>query len=151
MKRSIYLDCDGSFIDLYGVPNWLEYLTAEDPIPYEIAKPLVNLSLLARYLNKVQKQGYRIGVISWCSKNASTEYDRAVEQAKRQWLAKHLPSVNWDEIIIVPYGTPKENYKRSETDVLFDDESRNVRAWGKNGYPETAIFEVLKQLVKEGE
>lgn len=143
----IMLDMDGSFVNFYSVPNWLDYLLNEDTTPYEIAEPLINLSLLARYLNKLQKNGNQIGIISWCSKNASTEYNRAVEQAKRQWLIKHLPSVNWDEIIIVPYGTPKVNYKKSENDILFDDESPNIKAWGKNGYPETAIFKVLKELI----
>lgn len=148
MKKTVYLDCDGTFVDLYSVPNWLEYLIAEDTTPYEIAEPLVNLPLLARYLNKVQKQGYNIGVISWGSKNASANYDKAIEEAKKKWLRKHLPSVAWDEINVVHYGTPKENYKRSENDILFDDESHNRKAWGKNGYPETAIFEVLKALAK---
>ena len=55
MNRRICLDMDGTFVDLYGVENWLSMLRAEETTPYEIAKPLVNLSLMARYLNKLQK------------------------------------------------------------------------------------------------
>lgn len=143
----INLDCDGTFIDLYGVENWLDYLLNENTTPYEVAKPLINLSLLARYLNKFQKMGNEIAVISWCSKNASAEYDKAVAEAKKAWLAKHLPSVVWDEIIIIPYGTPKENYCHSADDILFDDEAKNRNNWTGKAFAETAIFEVLKELV----
>ena len=62
---TIYLDLDGTVIDFYGVPNWLECLEAQDSTPYRVAKPLVNLSTLARYLNRLQARGYNIGIISW--------------------------------------------------------------------------------------
>ena len=65
---TIWFDMDGTIADLYGVENWLDYLIAEDVKPYAEAKPLVNLSRLARYLNRLQKAGYNLGVISWLSK-----------------------------------------------------------------------------------
>lgn len=142
----ISFDLDGTIINLYGVENWLEYLINEDTTPYKIAKPLVNLSLLARYLNKLQRNGYEIAVISWCSKNGSKEYNSAVEEVKRNWLAKHLPSVCWNEINIVPYDTPKENYCRSADDILFDDELKNRTSWTGKAFAETMIFEILKGL-----
>lgn len=33
MERKIWLDCDGTWIDLYGVENWLDMLQAYDPTP----------------------------------------------------------------------------------------------------------------------
>ena len=71
----ICFDMDGTIADLYGVENWLEYLIAENVKPYEAAKPLVNMSALARRLNTLQRKGYEIGVISWTSKNGSAEYN----------------------------------------------------------------------------
>lgn len=142
----ISFDLDGTIANLYGVENWLEYLINEDTTPYKIAEPLVNLSLLARYLNKLQRNGYEIAVISWCSKNGSKEYNSAVEEVKRNWLAKHLPSVYWNEINIIPYGTPKENYCHSADDILFDDESKNRTNWTGRAFSETMIFEILKGL-----
>ena len=121
-------------------------LRAYDPTPYVIAKPLVNMSLLARYLNKVKAKGYRIGVISWGSKCSTPMYDAAVTAAKISWLKRHLPSVTWDEIHIVPYGVPKQNFKQSDTDILFDDEFLNRENWGYNAYTEKEIFDVLKSL-----
>lgn len=140
-------DLDGCLVGLYDVPNWLEQLRAENTTPYEIAKPLVNLSLLARYLNKIQKMGNEIAIISWLSKSGSNKYNDAVTGAKLAWLKRHLPSVTWDEIIIVPYGTPKENYCRCADDVLCDDNAEIRRKWKGKAFAETAIFEVLKELV----
>ena len=42
-EKEIWLDMDGTIVDLYGVDNWLEYIKAEDEKPYKIAKPLVNM------------------------------------------------------------------------------------------------------------
>ena len=68
MKRGIYFDVDGTIANLYGVEGWLADLEAENVRPYVVAKPMVNLSLLARYIHKAQKMGYVVGVISWLSK-----------------------------------------------------------------------------------
>ena len=54
---TINFDMDGTIADLYGVENWLDYLIAENTRPYAIAKPLVNLSALARKLNALQRMG----------------------------------------------------------------------------------------------
>jgi len=90
---TIYFDMDGTIADLYADPNWLDKLRAYDPAPYRDAAPLVRLSQLARKLNKLQRAGYTIGIISWLSKTSTPEYDSAVTAAKLEWLHKHLPSV----------------------------------------------------------
>ena len=126
---TINFDLDGTIANLYGVPNWLEYLIAEDTTPYEIAEPLLRLSALARRLNTLQRNGYRLAVVSWLSKSGSEAYNEEVTEAKLDWLAEHLPSVRWDEIIIVPYGTPKETFCHTAEDVLFDDEEHNRNNW----------------------
>ena len=103
----IYFDMDGTLANLYGVENWENRLRACDSSPYEEAEPMCDLRLLARLLNKAQRNGNEIGIISWLSKEATAEYDEAVRVSKKRWLANHLPSVVWDEIHIVKYGTPK--------------------------------------------
>ena len=148
MKITINFDMDGTIADLYGMKNWLECLNNEDTTPYEIAKPLLRFATLARVLNNLQKRGYNIAIISWLSKNGSAEYNEAVTEAKLEWLAKHLPSVNWDEITIIPYGTPKENYCYNENDILFDDEMKNRANWLGKAYDVNNIIEVLKTLGK---
>lgn len=144
MKITINFDMDGTIADLYGVTNWLDYLIAEDTKPYRVAKPLINLRALARRLNMLQREGYELAIISWLSKNGSVEYNERVIAAKRAWLAKHLSSVHWDRIIIVPYGTPKELFCNSKYDILFDDEKPNRENWTGIAYGVDHILETLK-------
>ena len=148
MKATITInfDMDGTIADLYGVENWLDYLIAENPFPYENACPLLRLSALARRLNALQKQGYELAIISWLSKNGSDAYNAIVAEVKKEWLKKHLPSVAWDKIIIVPYGTPKENFCNSPFDVLFDDEERNRTNWTGKAFDVNNILEILRNF-----
>lgn len=145
MNERIYFDMDGTIADLYADPNWLPKLRAYDPTPYANAKPLVNMGRLARYIHKAQANGYRVGIISWLSKESTTEYDRAVTLAKLEWLTAHLPSVQFDEIHIVAYGTPKREVIAEQVGaILFDDEERNRNEWGGFAYEPSRIFEILK-------
>lgn len=144
---TIWFDMDGTIADLYSVENWLPMLRAYDPSPYVLAKPLVRLSTLAYMLNRLRAKGYRVGVISWGSKCSTPAYDTAVAAAKTKWLHTHLPSVDFDEIHVVPYGVPKQNFKNTDADILFDDEESNRISWGENAHAETEIFEILKSLV----
>lgn len=145
MNKAIYFDMDGTIADLYGVEGWLNDLIAEDVRPYAEAKPLVNLSLLARYIHKAQAKGYRVGVISWLSKSGSPAYNEAVTKVKKAWLMKHLPSVEWDEIHIINYGTPKSTCRLYEG-ILFDDEQRNLDEWGEGAVIASKLLEVLRSL-----
>ncbi len=142
----IWFDMDGTIANLYGVTDWLSMLQAGDPTPYVIARPLVNLSRLARYLNRLQKMGHEIGVISWLSKNSTPEYDAMVSGAKMFWLGRHLPSVKWNEIKIVSYGTNK--WQECREGILFDDEAPNRNSWQDNSYEPEQIFEILAEFVK---
>ena len=143
--KKIWFDMDGTIADLYGVENWLPMLIANDPTPYIVAAPLLRLATLARELHRVQRAGYEIGVISWLSKNSNASYDEAVTAAKLAWLAKHLPSVKWDEIKIVAYGTSK--IAECGGGILFDDEDKNRETWGEGAYEPAEIMNVLKGLV----
>ena len=145
-KITINFDMDGTIADLYGVENWLDYLIAENTFPYANAKPLLRLSALARKLNALQRNGYNLAVISWLSKSGTAEYDEAVTATKLAWLAEHLPSVHWDEITIVPYGTPKENFCHTPLDILFDDEERNRNNWTGRAYDVQNILEILREI-----
>ena len=146
MTTTIFFDMDGTIADLYGVENWLDYLIALDALPYEIAKPLIRLNALARILNRLQKQGYKVGVISWLAKNSNTDYDEKVTKAKKEWLKKHLASVNFDEIHIVKYGTPKQTFAKTENDILFDDEEKNRNDWTGKAFDVNEIIEILKGM-----
>lgn len=144
--KAIYFDMDGTLADLYNVSGWLDSLHASDPSPYMIARPMLHFSTLARLLNILQHKGYVLGVISWLAKNADENYNTAVTIAKTAWLKRHLPSVHWNEITIVPYGTPKEEVASFPNGILFDDNESIRKAWSGTAYDVDNIIEILKGL-----
>lgn len=146
MARTIFFDMDGTIANLYGVDGWLDCIIARDEKPYRDASALLNLNSLARVLNRLQREGNRIAVISWLAKNSTADYDEKVTEAKKGWLKKHLASVRFDEINIVEYGTPKQVFATSENDILFDDEEPNRTAWTGIAYNVNNIIEVLKKI-----
>lgn len=141
--KVINFDMDGTIADLYGVEGWLDDLINGNTRPYDVAKPLVNLSALARQINKMQKNGYKFNIISWTSKSGSAEYNERVRVSKLKWLARHLHSVKWDNIFIVPYGTPKHEISSG---ILFDDEKPNREKWGVGAYDVENILGVLRAV-----
>lgn len=146
MATTIFFDMDGTIADLYGVDGWLEDLINKDVRPYREAKALVNLQALARVLNRLQKEGYKLAVISWLAKNSTTEYDSRVTETKKAWLNKHLASVHFDEVIITTYGTPKQTFIHTEQDILFDDEEQNRTNWTGKAFDVNTIIKTLKDL-----
>lgn len=143
---TIYFDMDGTIANLYGVENWLEYLIASDETPYREAKPLVRMATLAKLLNKLQRNGHKIGIVSWLSKNSTEEYDIRVTNAKIEWLNNHLKSVQFDEIKIGKYGTPKSTMVDDVNGILFDDEEPNRKEWKGEAFDVNNIIEILKGI-----
>ena len=141
----IWFDMDGTIADLYGVENWLEMLIAHDETPYAIAKPIVNLSVLARLMNKVQRKGFEICIVSALAKDSTAEYDERVRNEKIKWLANHLKSVHFDEIRFVPYWYTK-NDVNTGADVLFDDEERHLEKWTGTAVHASKMIETLKAI-----
>lgn len=149
MKRTIWFDMDGTIADLYSVENWLPKLRAEDASPYAEAEVMHNMSLLARYLNKLQTKGYTIGIITWLAKDATQEYDEAVKSAKAEWLQSHLHSVTFNEVYMVSYGIPKTIFMNTDSDILFDDNEEIRNEWTGETHEPFEIFSVLKGLLQQ--
>ena len=146
MKRTIFFDMDGTIANLYGVEGWLADIIDSNERPYREAKVMHNMQALARVLNRLQREGNKVAIISWLAKNSTEEYDEKVAQAKREWLNKHLASVHFDEIHIVKYGTAKQTFIHTEADILFDDEEQNRNNWTGEAHNVHHIMEVLKSL-----
>lgn len=150
---TINLDMDGTIANLYACTDWLEQLRVYSPAPYKTAQPLVNMSLLARYIHKVQAKGIQVNIISWLSKTSTEDYDQKVTQAKIEWLRRHLPSVYFDAIYIIPHGTPKSScVPKTADNILVDDELQNLTEWenagcGKGVEP-CELLEIFKDLIK---
>ena len=146
----IYFDMDGTIADLYGVDGWRDMLQAYNPTPYRRAKPMINMRAFARILHALQSEGIQIGIISWLSKSGNEIYNEAVTKAKLQWLQTHLKSVEFDEIHILPYGTPKSTVVTKDQARLFDDEAANrieFRGRDRLAYDVENIMAVLKNIL----
>lgn len=141
MAKAIYFDMDGTLANLYGVENWLEKLREYNATPYKEAEVMLNMQALAHRLNKLQANGYTIGIISWLSKESTPEYDMAVIAEKLAWLKKHLNSVKWNEVHMVAYGKKKSKLAEVKDGYLFDDNESVRREWIKHN-PNGWAFDV---------
>lgn len=144
-EKIINFDMDGTLADFYGVENWLECLMNENTTPYEKAKPLYNTIELSALLNELQKEGYEINIISWGAKNSTKHFLKATEKAKIEWLKKYF-DVNFDNIFVVPYGTPKDTIK---TGILFDDDNKVRTAYNGVAFKPAYITMMLYKLLFE--
>ena len=127
IKKHIFFDMDGTIADLYQVNGWLELLDNEDTLPYEVAKPMIDLHDTSLLLKQLQAKGYKIGVISWLSKNGTKQYNKKVTQAKRKWLKDNI-DFKFNSIKIVKYGTPKHKVARAKG-IIFDDDVKVRNSW----------------------
>lgn len=144
---TISFDMDGTINNMYSLPQWVENINSGVLDPYVQAPTAFNFAIFARVLNQLQEKGYRLQIITWLSKNGTAPYNKAVAKAKRQWLQRHLPSVVWDNIVIIEYGTPKENYCNSTSDIIFDDNAKVRKSWTGKAFDEKNILENLKKLL----
>lgn len=148
---TVYFDMDGTIADLYSVENWLSKLRAEDATPYRDARPMCDMKEILPKLEQLQYLGIKVGILSWCSKQATKEYNAAVRKEKRKWLKEQLPGFKFDEIHIVQYGTPKEKVAKDDG-WLIDDEEWNRFQWelqrGDSFDPEKeTIVEILDKIL----
>lgn len=147
MNKAIYFDMDGTIAGLYQVEGWLNNLINEQTKPYREAKSLVDMRKLGKVLNTLQAEGYHIGIVSWLSKNGSEEYNERVTTTKINWLKTHLGAVEFDEIKIVKYGTPKQEVVNFPEGILFDDEEPNRNNWKGTAFDVDNILEILANLI----
>ena len=152
--KMICFDMDGTIADLYAVQNWLPMLRAFDPTPYAVAEPMWDMAKLADLLHLAQAQGIEIRVITWLSKDSNPEYDRAVREAKREWLeAQGFP---FDHFHGVQYGATKADSVRKfladdEEAILIDDSAKVRKGWhlGETVDPtEINVIDFLETLLE---
>lgn len=146
MKMLVF-DMDGTIADLYGVDGWLADLRAENPRPYEVARPLYDMDNLKEILLQFKRQGWRIVVTTWLSKGSTKAYDDKVRKVKIEWLAKY--GFPYDEIHLVKYGTTKANCTRKHGgyQVLIDDNEKVRKGW-KLGDTINANENIIEKLKK---
>lgn len=150
-EKAIVFDLDGTLVDLYSVSEWLEKLRSYDATPYSAAKPIYNAEELIPLIAELKDRGFRIIVTSWLSKESTKEYDAAVRDAKKKWLAAY--GFHYDEIHLVKYGTPKTKCSRGKAkyQILVDDNAEVRSKWtlGATIDANENIIPLLKALLEE--
>ena len=146
MLKMICFDMDGTIANLYGVENWLPMLHAFDPTPYEIAEPMWDMAELADLLHKAQTLGIEIRIITWLSKETTTEYDKAVRMAKQNWLAEQ--NFPFDHFHGVAYGATKADSIRRYADyaILFDDNRKVRNGWHMGAAIDPTAIDIIEYL-----
>ena len=151
--KMVCFDMDGTIADLYGVEGWLTDLRRYNAMPYRKANPMWDMAELADLLHQVQAIGIEVRIITWLSKETTADYDKAVRQAKRDWLEFY--GFPYDHFHGVQYGATKADSIRKyldegETAILFDDNAKVRQGWhmGEAIDPTTTnIIEVLRNLL----
>lgn len=155
MLKMICFDMDGTIADLYGVPNWLKLLRAEDTTPYEQAQPMWDMDFLVDILDMLRMVGVEIRITTWLSMDSSEDYKERTRVAKKEWLNGF--DFPYDHFHGVQYGTTKANCVRQyleedEEAILIDDSDKVRKGWnlGQTINPkEENICEVLLGILAE--
>lgn len=149
MTKVIVFDMDGTLADFFNVKGWLDYLYAENTLPYEIAEPLYDMAELREILNALKIKGYLVAVTSWLSKGSTKDFENATRKAKIEWLNKY--GFPYDELHLVKYGTTKANCTRHHKgyQILVDDNEKIRKGWnlGDTINANENIIPKLKELM----
>ena len=137
---TLWFDLDGTLADTLA--RWWELDDEQWIERVRTAKGMINLATFARLARKAQAKGYKLGICSWLTKTN----DKRIADAKKEWLKKRLPSIEWDNIDIIANKEPKW---LNRDGILFDDNKKNRADWEEhNGtaYNYDEILTVLKAI-----
>lgn len=144
--KTLYFDMDGTLVNLYSDPNWLDKILAEDITLYQDAKPLIKPSQLRKTVKQLKQKGYRVGIISYLPWKTSKTYQLKVEKVKKEYLNSVFSNIEFDKIHIIPYGIPKDSFA-DKGDILFDDDIKVRKSWNKGKcYTHENILNKIKNI-----
>lgn len=149
-QKALVFDMDGTLNNFFLVEGWLSDLRSENPRPYEICTPKVDIEALNFICDLFRLIGYKIVITTWLSKDSTLSYDEKVKKAKLDWLKR--VGFDYDEIHIVKYGTPKSSCTEFYTGKQFlIDDNEDVRKSFENNYNRFSVDankDILKELLK---
>jgi 5'(3')-deoxyribonucleotidase len=122
MKKTYYFDMDGVLANFH-----------KEPFKYENAinrQWIANLDPFVENVNTVRQLIANGNDVYILSKAAS----ETAKMGKLDWLAKYIPEMPTEKIIVLVGSGRKVDYIRTATGILVDDDMKNIRPWAKAGY-----------------
>lgn len=117
-EKYYYCDMDGVLADFFNEPKALLRFAVEKDFFYNLKPIMENVNAIRTLI----KNGASVRVLS-ASPNERADND------KREWLAKYIPELKKENIIIMRNGQNKADFMKTKNGVLFDDYGKNGREW----------------------
>lgn len=111
--NTIWFDMDGTIYPLYEIPGWLEMLEQRRFGVYNMpgySHP--RLREIMRAVDTLVHQGWRVGVLTWASKNlGDSDAIEDISDIKYQWLSGHARALKENGYFFCfEYGKNKAEY-----------------------------------------
>ena len=133
VNETYYFDMDGVLANFHehkdGWKNAGKYNFIRNLRPFDEAVNLINNLIVS---------GAEVYISSLCMNDAA-------KQAKIDWLAEYVPTLDADHIIILVGNAKKNDNMKTADGILVDDKKANVNAWRKAGHK--AVFVEEKGVV----
>lgn len=134
-NKTYYFDMDGVLANFHKEPY--KYVNAINRQWIANLEPFENnVKIIREMLNA----GIEVYILSKCaSENARL--------GKIDWLAKYVPEMKPENIIIIVGNGKKVDYIKTAEGVLIDDDIKNTRLWMKAGF-EAITLEYKGQTIE---
>ena len=134
-NKTYYFDMDGVIANFHKEPY--KYTNAINREWIANLEPFENN---VKILREMILAGIEVYILS----KAASEQARL---GKLDWLAKYVPEMAVENVIVIVGNGKKADFIRTENGVLVDDDIKNTRHWMKAGY-EAITLEYRGQTIE---
>lgn len=119
--KNYYVDMDGVIANFHKEPY--KYANAINREWIANLEPFMENVEIVRNLVKTEN-------VYILSKAANED----AKLGKLEWLARYIPGLNRNHIIIIVGNGKKVDYIRTKNGILIDDDMKNINPWRKAGF-----------------